>query len=573
MKRSCMSCTSEPAGGCQRVLCSPCCRRHAEGVCPGHRPEGKSKRGNRGEASRQRRFTLTKSNDIARVVHVILQSRIDRDPLSQWTKEHAIAYWLLASPSLMDERWLDQALQEDSVLRMVTMGQANAAWRQTSMLYRPHAKAKMEHMLAAAQKLFVQDGAGWSLRQGTSSLAASSGATSGVLPPRVEAATKEDQEALHAVVMEVDYDGDDVPAGGDEVPSAPARPHRGYRALMAEELWIARKNGDRPACMAECDALLNIKQTLFHKRDLVNMPEKENSEHLRFQARVGSFLWNSGSQKPAPHIRGWQHMATRGAVTVYGSKHDELIQGWCRSLDAECGKDVVGWMVPADEALPTLITWLRNRPAMWERITGMDRVYSSHFEQLGMSCSPTSLRGDPGCYWWRVGLAGEFPPQRTVGWHATSMYCLHRIVKENGPREGFASNMQGGKDVQGVFYMQGPQAHCCENYMHFSMLDDDGWLYAPLLQVAVDEEANKQSGRTCTLKRKQKQRIADAEFVDLEYVYILMVHISHLCQRDTSEWVTAEPGFHPALEIDPHEAWETIKARSKARQFMTLSKS
>ena len=316
MKRSCMSCTSEPAGGCQRVLCSPCCRRHAEGVCPGHRPEGKSKRGNRGEASRQRRFTLTKSNDIARVVHVILQSRIDRDPLSQWTKEHAIAYWLLASPSLMDERWLDQALQEDSVLRMVTMGQAYAAWRQTSMLYRPHAKAKMEHMLAAAQKLFVQDGAGWSLRQGTSSLAASSGATSGVLPPRVEAATKEDQEALHAVVMEVDYDGDDVPAGGDEVPSAPARPHRGYRALMAEELWKSRNNKERPACMAECDALLNIKQTRFHKRDLVNMPEKENSEHLRFQARVGSFLWNSGSQKPAPHIRGWQHMATPSLCTA-----------------------------------------------------------------------------------------------------------------------------------------------------------------------------------------------------------------------------------------------------------------
>ena len=570
MKLACKSCPSEAAGGCVRVLCSRCCKQHAQGVCAGHRPEGKSKRGNRGEASRQRRFILTKSTDIATVVQVILQSRIDSDQHSRWTKEHAIAYWLLASPGLMDERWLDQALHADSVLRMVTMGQACAAWRQTSMLYRPHAKAKVEHMLAAAQKLFVQDGAGWSLRQGTSSLAASSGATSGVLPPRVEAATEEDQEALHAVVMEVDYDGDDDPAGGDEVPSAPARPHRGHRALMASELWIARKKGIRPTCMDECDALLNIKKTLYNKQDLVNMKEKENSEHLRFQPRVGSFLWNSASDKPAPHIRGWQNMATRGAVNVYGSKHDELITGWCRSLDAERGKDVVGWMVPANEALLTLITWLRNRPPIWERITGMERVDGSHFEQLGMSSSSSSLRGNPGCYWWRVGLAGEIPPQRGVGWHATSMYCLQRIVKENGPRDGFASNTQGGTKVQGVFYMRGPEAHCCENYMHFSMLDDDGWLYAPLLQLAVDEEANVDSGRICTLKRSVKQRIANQEFVDLAYVYILMVHISHLYDRGRGEYVTAEPGFHPALEIDPHEAWGTIEQRSRARQFMTI---
>ena len=78
------------------------------------------------------------------------------------------------------------------------------------------------------------------------------------------------------------------------------------------------------------------------------------------------------------------------------------------------------------------------------------------------------------------------------------------------------------------------------------------------------------SGRICTLKRGLKQRVADEEFVDLAYVYILMVHISHLYDRGRGECVSAEPGFHPALEIDPHEPWETIAQRSQARQFKTI---
>jgi hypothetical protein len=53
MKRRCCSCQTEAAGNCERCLCTPCCRKHAAGVCPNHRPEGSSKRGIRGGASRQ----------------------------------------------------------------------------------------------------------------------------------------------------------------------------------------------------------------------------------------------------------------------------------------------------------------------------------------------------------------------------------------------------------------------------------------------------------------------------------------------------------------------------------------
>ena len=58
--------------------------------------------------------------------------------------------------------------------------------------------------------------------------------------------------------------------------------------------------------------------------------------------------------------------------------------------------------------------------------------------------------------------------------------------------------------------------------------------------------------------------------MDLAAVYICMVHISHVYMRPRCEYVACEPGFHPALEIDPHEPWEVITARSHARRFIAF---
>ena len=133
------------------------------------------------------------------------------------------------------------------------------------------------------------------------------------------------------------------------------------------------------------------------------------------------------------------------------------------------------------------------------------------------------------------------------------MYCLQRIVAENGAREGFAQNTVAGEPTSGVFYMRGPEAHCCENYLHWVMLDDDGWLFAPLLQLAVDETKNAENRKSSAKvpRKNNSQRVADAEFVDLVAMYIHMVHITQVVLKPKACWIKAEPGFHRALEIDP----------------------
>ena len=334
---------------------------------------------------------------------------------------------------------------------------------------------------------------------------------------------------------------------------------------------MLKKIPTAPEVMQRCRSLLNLEKFEFSTEDLLKMPLKPHAEHLCFIERVGSFLWNTFSEKPAPHIRGWANQTKRQAVNVYGSKHDELKKGWCMSLTNDPKSELVGWLAPATEALPTLVTWLRLRPALFNAVGSMTCVDQAHFEGHKIQSGTESLRADGCGYWWRLELDTRPVAKRTIGWHATSFYCLQRVVLEGGPREGFAENDEKGKTVKGVFYMRGPQAHCCDNYLHYVMLDDDGWLFAPVLQMAVDEDGMQATGKKTCLKRGQEQKITDPEFLELRAVYVHMVHISHLYLRPRSEWVTAEPGFHPALEIDPLEPWETILKRSKERRYQAFT--
>ena len=141
-----------------------------------------------------------------------------------------------------------------------------------------------------------------------------------------------------------------------------------------------KKNPVKPQIIQKCRNLLNLEKFVFSKEDLLNVPLKRNAEHLVFTARVGSFLWNTFSDKPAPHIRGWALQSKRQAVNVYGSKHAELLSGWCKSLTSDAKSQLVGWLAPATEALPTLVTWLRLRPDLFGAVISMTCVDQAHFE-------------------------------------------------------------------------------------------------------------------------------------------------------------------------------------------------
>ena len=109
-------------------------------------------------------------------------------------------------------------------------------------------------------------------------------------------------------------------------------------------------------------------------------------------------------------------------------------------------------------------------------------------------------------------------------------------------------------------------------YMHYCMLNDDGWLVAPLLELCVDEQACHGTMKT-VLKRKNKntdctQRIAADTCVRLHSVFFHVMHVSELINAEKALWLVAEPGFHPLLELDPEEPWEDIVERSLERRHL-----
>jgi hypothetical protein len=225
------------------------------------------------------------------------------------------------------------------------------------------------------------------------------------------------------------------------------------------------------------------------------------------------------------------------------------------------------------------MTWIQLRPAIVDAMREIRAVTQRTWLELGMA----DLGYVIGCThlgkWMRMTFDnGDLDPPVEVyggpavrGWHATSMYSIARVIRQMGLSNGFAQNTQGGSVAQGVFYMHAAQAHLCEGYLHYCMLNEDGWLVAPLLELCVNEEACKGYMKT-VLKRGPggscDQQIADSRYVRLHSVLFHVIHVSEIVSAEKAFWLTAEPGFHPLLEIDPDEPWRDIVERSRARQHL-----
>ena len=78
-----------------------------------------------------------------------------------------------------------------------------------------------------------------------------------------------------------------------------------------------------------------------------------------------------------------------------------------------------------------------------------------------------------------------------------------------------------------------------------------------------------------SLKRGKRgsctQRIASSDCVRLHSVFFHAIHVTEIAKAPKDVWVIAEPGFHPALELDPEEPWENILNRSCERQHSVFS--
>ncbi len=101
--------------------------------------------------------------------------------------------------------------------------------------------------------------------------------------------------------------------------------------------------------------------------------------------------------------------------------------------------------------------------------------------------------------------------------------------------------------------------------MHYTMLNDDGWMCAPFLQILAN--TNDPEQRTQTLQRKVNQKITYAGLHQVNAVFIHLVRLTELLAEPGANWYSVEPGFHCAGEIDPWEDWCTIVERSRGCRY------
>ncbi len=313
--------------------------------------------------------------------------------------------------------------------------------------------------------------------------------------------------------------------------------------------------------------------------DFSNLPEHSNRSQLErdyewltdrrlyFYPQYGGFPWNVHKERPLRHS---YRMSGDGAPKCIRGFQWSMLDSWQAGMREDTGPHL-GIKSPPELGFRTLVTWLRNRDSIWSQLRSIQRCHNSHWERYGFKASQgwRGMTPELGC-WWRLRFEHTQEPDEIasragheVGYHGTAMYCMHSQVHAMNCFSGWATNVEGKAEVRGIFYMAPPQAHCCWNYMMYNQLTDDGWLYAPLLELAVDRDACQQVMRKITLHRGQKQRVCIPEYCKINAVYFPQVHITELLASDTWAWYVVEPGFQHMLEIDPWDSWEQIVQRSQ----------
>jgi len=568
------------AARCTRLSCFWCCEKKGgdEGSCGNHQDrKRRTKRGHRSLGRSQLRWNKQKhpqTEPVAAMIHEHFhQQRTGQDAV-HFTMNMARLYWFQASWKLqqLDDGEVDSWVQVDAFMKHVPIALVQTTMQKaTRKIFREKNKKNITDMWKQCRKIFRQDGDHWSLQLSAAPAACGMPSSDVHEPEEEELADWGDSE-------DESEDLDDVPAAGtaglrerrEELISPPRPKPTGAAIEFSEKTWSIRVL--TPTEQAQIHDVKLSSAWCRTRRDIAKRMQPEEVEHLRPQPRRGSFSWNFASDKPAPHMR--RASGKRFCCALQGSnvRDDRSWGPWKQALG-----NIIGWVSPFSMWLESFMTWIQLRPAIAGAMKEIRAVTQETWHEVGMrGCSGYVIGEVKRGFWLRMTFddTGVEPTEvyggnAVRGWHGTSMYCISRVIKQMGLNNGFAQNTQGGSVAQGVFYMHAAQAHLCEGYQHYVMLNDDGWLVGPLLELCVNEAACAGTMKT-SLKRGNRgsatQRIASSECVRLHSVFFHAIHVSEIATAEKAMWIIAEPGFHPLLELDPDEPWSDIVERSHERR-------
>ena len=290
---------------------------------------------------------------------------------------------------------------------------------------------------------------------------------------------------------------------------------------------------------------------------------------VRAPTAPGRFPWNIDKKRPVRH--GWRSSGARPPISLQGRMWASVAT-WSAATPSQLPMSV-GSKVPAEHAFyNTFIPWLRNRRFIWNRLQRVDRVEPSHFVGLGGPEEKWSLYDNLG-FWHKLVLDSTVDQETMqskgwkIGWHGTSIYCLHRLCNK-GLEAGWSDNVEGGQQIENtVFYMAERESCNALYYTTYHQLREDGWLFGVLLQLGVNRDGQVATasalGKKSSLKRGVPQKVAAPRYLVLNAVYVHQVHILELIATGRDNFFNIEPGHVFELELDPEEDRGLIMDRSQ----------
>ena len=275
---------------------------------------------------------------------------------------------------------------------------------------------------------------------------------------------------------------------------------------------------------------------------------------LMWSEQLGRVCWDLPEGVPAPHVR-----RSEGVMPVMPLTAGRMIDIRMWALQkAPLGTRATN----ANDALRTLTAWLSARPHI------RDAVYAVSVE------TPPGIDFPVG-WWVRLALAGQAPGAASEvaegmrrSYHGTALATLGRIVA-NGIRTGFATNVDGGQTLQGIWSLAPERSRLLLSYCLYTALNRSGYVYAPVVELrspATDPKQRRVTMRRGSAARKRDQWISYEDTTTQVCIWIHALHVSEIAAAPQSTFfsIFAEGCMPPGVELSPTAPWSAILDNSLA---------
>ena len=165
------------------------------------------------------------------------------------------------------------------------------------------------------------------------------------------------------------------------------------------------------------------------------------------------------------------------------------------------------------------------------------------------------------------------PPEgKTWGCHATSPYCIRRIIAGDSLAVGMAALSEGEKEITGVFYHQLDRMHGCQaTYGHYVSFTGKGYFFAPFVMISSDLDIYRADGKREKTVVRVTQRLTLPGCHKIVGVLWHMVHSADLLQAPASVHFMCEAAWTQGGELSPNDRWEDILRKSEEASLSVRS--